>query len=105
MTRKKILVPVFSLLLALCLAACVKGQRKTATGKLVNATGFDGCAWMIELDQKDSHGNTSLEITNSIGKYKASDGDRVKIHYVETPAASACMAGTLVHITSMRRIR
>lgn len=105
MAKEILLNALTGLLLVFCLNACTKGERKTATGTLINATGFDGCGWMIELDEKDSHGKGSLEIGNSIGKFNVKDGDHVKFRYVEVNGPSKCMVGTQVSITYMRRIR
>ena len=65
---------------------------------IVDATGLDGCGWMIELFDE-----TRLEPTN-LDDFNLTlvDDLPVCIEYVEaTDVGSVCMAGTIVEITSL----
>ena len=65
---------------------------------IIDATGLDGCSWMIELFD-----GTRLEPTN-LNDFDLTLVDElpVCIEYVEvTDVGSICMAGTIVEITSL----
>ncbi len=88
------------LLLAIIFIGCQDDEsvNECPNGTLVNATGLDGCGWMIELLD-----GTRLEPTNLEDfDITVVDDLLVCVAYVEvTDLASICGAGIIVEITSI----
>jgi len=88
----------FFLLLILALTACAKQNCPNGVpAKMKNLTGFDGCAWVLEL--KDG---SRLEPIN-LNEFNVSmvEGKKIVVTYEDFPAASICMVGKIVKITSV----
>lgn len=88
------------LLIAILFIGCQDDEPDPgcSNGKLVNATGFDGCGWLIELFD-----GTRLEPVNLEDFDIALDEDLpICVEYDErTDLGSICMTGTIVEITSI----
>ena len=83
--------------LTLAIHSCNKESEceNSHSAKLVNMTGFDGCSWMIELNN-----GTKLEPTN-LNDFNINLQENQKIWVVYYPAAqsaSICMHGEIVTI-------
>jgi hypothetical protein len=64
-------------------------------GTLVDATGLDGCGWLIELD----NGTTLEPVGLSEFDVPLVDGKRIYVEYAVMPLSpSICMAGTKAKI-------
>ena len=76
-----------------------KPHKESANATLVNKTGFDGCGWVLQLDN-----GAYLEPTNlSDFNVELVDGKKVSVSYVEaTGLGSICMIGKIVDIKSMK---
>lgn len=86
------------------LSSCAKNVERRVEGKLRNLTGFDGCGWVIELKEKDKHGNIMLQPSNlNRCNIKLVDGQDIICSYKEVNGASVCMVGTIVQITTIRK--
>lgn len=87
-----------TLLLSLSVNSEEKRCPNGVPGTLVDATGLDGCGWLIELDN-----GTTLEPVG-LAQYSLPlvDGKRVYVEYTVLPLSpSICMAGTKAQITCM----
>ncbi len=86
------------------LASCSKKTESRVTGKLSDLRGFDGCSWVITLDENDSHGNRTLEPGNlNLFNLDLKDGQKVIFSYSEDPRASICMVGTTVKLITIKK--
>lgn len=87
-------------LLAILVAGCQDDEPTTGcvNATVIDATGLDGCGWMIELFD-----GARLEPTNLEGFDLTLVNDLpVCLEFVEVDnMASICMAGTMVEITSI----
>ena len=87
-------------LLALA-ASCQKSDQAPGCGTpatVRNLTGFDGCGYVLELDngqRLEPHGTPWQNFTPH-------DGDRVLIGYEVEPAVSICMVGEGVKLTCIQ---
>jgi hypothetical protein len=104
---KKIFIILVSFLV-LSITFCKKKTTSTivtttsyVNGTLIDQTGFDGCAWVIELDAVDQYGNKYLEPINLQNfNFNKVSGQRVKFNYIEkTDRFTPCMLGTIVELT------
>lgn len=101
-------IPIILLLIAI---SCTKTPTKPnacaqslacpnsikATGILKNMTGFDGCGWIIQLND-----TTKLEPTNLSGfNLTLVDGNSITFCYKETNQASICMVGKTIEIVDI----
>ncbi len=104
---KKIIL--FSTISLLIFSACNQTKKTTplqcaadtryVEGKLKNLTGFDGCGWVIALDD-----STVLEPVNLADfTLQKSEGMPVQCCYKEVSAASICMVGKTVQLADIRR--
>lgn len=88
------------LLITIIFIGCQDDEPKQgcSNGILVNATGFDGCGWLIEL-----HDGTRLEPVNLDDfDIALDDAHAICVEYVErTDLGSICMTGTIVELTSI----
>ena len=97
MKKSKVAIILLSILI---LTSCQKGKGLLPIkGTLKNLTGLDGCGWVINLDEKDKDGCSTLEPTN-LDKFKISlrDGQKVKFTYKEKISPSICMIGKVVDL-------
>lgn len=87
-------------LLAILVAGCQEDEAASGcvNATVIDATGLDGCGWMIELLD-----GSRLEPTNwEDFDLTLVDDLSVCLEYVEANnMASICMAGTIVEITSI----
>lgn len=80
---------------------CIELQHDCEhTGTVKDYTGFDGCGFLIDLDN-----GTRLEPILTDTTFIFRDKQRVKVSYVERyDLASICMAGTIAEITCIKEI-
>lgn len=87
-------------LIAIILIGCQEDEPEAGCtfGTIVDATGLDGCGWIIELND-----GTRLEPTNLEDfEITLSDGRLICMEYEEaTDLNSFCMVGKMVEIASI----
>jgi hypothetical protein len=93
---------VFSLLLLFLLPSCEKEDLPLkASGTLKNLTGLDGCGWVVEINENGA--TKRLEPTNlNDFSVTLTDGQKVRLSYVEKEAASVCMVGPVVQLVTIQ---
>lgn len=69
-------------------------------GTVVDYTGFDGCGYIIELE----NGNRLEPVEMADTGFTFRDGQRVALTYTEVNLASICMVGQTVRIESIREV-
>ncbi|MDW3197264.1 MAG: hypothetical protein R8G66_33105 [Cytophagales bacterium] len=88
------------LLIAIIFIGCKDDEPNLdcASGTLFNETGFDGCGWVIQLDD-----DTTLEPINLDDfEIELTEGLPVCVEYIEVDNLfSICMVGRIVEITSI----
>ena len=67
--------------------------------KVVNKTGLDGCGYLLETENQ-----SYLEPDNLETKYRV-DGTKLCITYKKVNKFSVCMAGEMITLTSVKKIK
>ena len=67
--------------------------------KAVNKTGLDGCGYLLETENQ-----SYLEPDNLETKYRV-DGTKLCITYKKVNKFSVCMAGEMITLTSVKKIK
>lgn len=92
--KKILFISAFSLLFF----SCNKSVLEEEAGTVRDFTGLDGCGLLIVLDN-----GKNLEPVSIPAGVTLTDGRRVIVKYrIKNDRVSACMAGYIVEITSLR---
>jgi hypothetical protein len=86
--------------LLLCAVFVSCAQQHCPNGipvKMKNLTGLDGCGWVLEL----SDGSRMEPINLNAFNVKMVEGKKIYVTFEDFPAASICMVGKIVKITSV----
>lgn len=98
--RYLILLSLTCIVFVLVITRCSKNDSTNtnlSSGILMNWSKFDGCGWVIELD---NHDHTILE-PNNLGQFPITLTDSLPVNFTYEIApnqSSSCMAGTVVKI-------
>jgi hypothetical protein len=98
-----ILLSFVCIVMGLLFSECSKNDHAGSdldSGILMDWSKFDGCGWVIELD---NHDHTILEPDNlSQFSIDLTDSLSVKIsYYINPDQSSSCMAGTVIHLNEI----